>query len=245
MVNIREEAEKYTLLGLMSFYYIFCAKGDGEEVADWGNSDEVEAGIVEHIKISAFLTKLLEGVELGEVSIYGGKMDYLRTHIKVTEQARRYDWHWEYGEEKPKFRMNGHTVTVNLVWLEMFGLEETRVDPVAVVEWMLQRDDRRALLVNADEASSSAPDAAADLLGEVRLIDADLAELLAPLTPSGKPPSPDSLQKWRKDFPDPLPCRVKGRRKYYILLDVKAWYVRHLEARTRKFKNNLSANTMK
>jgi len=120
--EMNEKAKEYELIGISSFYGIFCDDKDEEE---------------KELRKSNFLSLLLDGVKTGRVIIYG-EIQHLQDYIRIVGKGQAYEEHWEHGAESPQYQKRGNT-NPRILWLEMFGLEETKIDPVAVLEWMNQR----------------------------------------------------------------------------------------------------------
>jgi len=83
---------------------------------------------------------------------------------------------------------------------------------------------------------------------EVRLTDKELAELLEPDDKTGKPPSTDSLNRWRngKGTYAPLPHRVESKsHRYYEPQKVLAWYEQHKANRAQTHAKSIQGNRSK
>ena len=140
--EMNEKAKEYELIGISSFYGIFCDDKDEEE---------------KELRKSSFLSLLLDGVKTGRVTIHG-EIQHLQDYIRIVGKGQVDEEHWEYGAKSSQRRKRWHTNT-KFLWLEMFGLEKTEIDPVDVLEWMNQRSVRQKFLSVSISPAAAALDA--------------------------------------------------------------------------------------
>lgn len=142
MNTLDAQAMEHSTLGIISFYDSFC---DASVPEEYGGEPDAR-----QLRIRNFLKFILVGVENQEICM-SGDIESVRQYIKLVDQGQEYRWEWPVGEEKPQYKKVGATACPEVLRLEMFSLEQVRIDPVPLLQWLRGRRDRAAFLAEGRE----------------------------------------------------------------------------------------------